>query len=101
MRDVPAVDTKVPLHDCGGLESGIRGAEYGLAQVIEAMSHVAHADRVAVNGGVDALAEHVLVADVVRKSGWRTRGWEIYQAVQLVEDRDTKSAIVMDVQVGD
>ena len=67
MRVVPAIHPQVPLHHSRHLQSCIGGAEDGLAEIVEAMSHVAHADGFAVDGVVDALAEHVLAPDVVRK----------------------------------
>jgi len=67
MRVVPAINPQVPLHHGRGLQSGIRSAEDRLAEIVEAMSHVAHADGFAVDGVVNPLAEHVLAADVVRQ----------------------------------
>lgn len=70
----PAIDAQVPLHHGGGLERGIRRAPDGLPEVVEAVGHVAHADGLAVDGGVDALAEHVLVGSAGEKKTGRGKG---------------------------
>lgn len=99
----PAIDAQVPLHHGGGLERGIRRAPDGLPEVVEAVGHVAHADGLAVDGGVDALAEHVLAGSAGEKETGKGMGemgemGGSYEAVQLVEDGDAEGAGGVDVE---